>query len=374
MPLLVIVFVSFAFEGLLTGKARLDLPVVDLDESDASRRLIDDLQSVESLSIKERNWSGESFDGSDAANVFDGGRKIAVLVIPKGYAADREQGSATLEFYVDPAQARSAALLGFTVQSRLQVDDFVETAVRVAAIESNQSEVAIRADVEAELARALDDPSTRLSQTGVVEGRSLPGPYEQTVPGFALMFSVFLASYVAVQITLEKKESGTWYRTLSSPVSRPVVVLGMVSSAFSLGVMQTVVLFAIGKFVFGMELGSSYIGLAATILLFQLMPAGLGLLLAGLTDNITLQSNIANLGVMFFAVLGGAMVPIFLLPSWMQIMSAFTPHFWAMQSFNDLMFRGKDLTDIAPRLAVLAAWGLVPMALGLFRFQFQRYL
>lgn len=58
----------------------------------------------------------------------------------------------------------------------------------------------------------------------------------------------------------------------------------------------------------------------------------------------------------------------------MQYLAQFTPHYWAMQSLHDLMFRGRELADVAYRLGVLSLFALIPFAAGLLRFQFQRYL
>ncbi len=371
LPLIMIVFVSFAFEKLLIGDPRLDLSVVDLDDSAASRDLTHDLDEV--VSVKEHAWDQDRFTGEDAAGLFGSGRRVAVLVIPRQFEERRAADEPSpLQLYVDPAQRGLASTLRSAVENRLQSEDLLETTTTVVAEVSGRPSEEVRPDVEAALAEALSDPSIPIDEQDLIEGRSLPSAFEQTVPGFTLMFSVFLASAVAGQIALERRTRGTWFRTLASPVGRPVVVLGTVLAAFSLGVLQSVILFAIGRFAFGMELGSEYLGLALAIILFQMVPAGLGLALAGYTDNIQLQNNIINLSVLLFAVIGGALLPLFLLPDWMQFLSRFTPHFWAMQSLHDLMFRGRDLADVAFKLSILAVFAVIPLTLGFLRFQFQR--
>lgn len=373
VPLIMIVFVSYAFEGVLKGDYRLDLPVVDLDHTASSRALIDDLRTV--AAVKQQRWDSEQFTTDDAVDAFGGGRRAAVLVVPKGFAASQQRGERiSLRLYIDPAQQGVASMLASTVQGRLQLHQFVTTAVAMVADASGQGAADVADRVQTQVIADLARPQIAVETRGVRQGESLPSPFEQTVPGFTLMFSVFLAAAVSSQITIEKAMLGTWERTLMSPVRRPVVALGAVLAALTVGVIQTVLLFAIGRIVFGMELGGAYLGLGATILLFQLMPAGLGLLLAGWTDNLVLQNNLVNLSVMLMAFLGGAVVPLFLLPHWMQFFSRFTPHYWAMQSLQDLMFRGRGMRAVAPNLGLLAVFGLFPLMLGLLRFQFQRDL
>lgn len=305
LPLVIIIFVSFALEGLVTGGPRLKLPVVDLDRSATSRALVGQLDEV--VEIERRDWDKDEFTGDDAAGLFGGGRRVAVLVIPQGYEAALAAGDdLPLRFYLDPAQRGLATNLRLVVQGQLRATEFVETTVALVAAAAGQPEEQVRPEVESELAAALGDSASAVRELSVTEGSSLPSAFEQTVPGFTLMFSVFLGAMVSTTILYEKQRSGTWYRTLASPVRRPVVVLGILLTAFSLGVVQTTLLFAIGRFAFGMELGSEYVGLALVVLLFQMFPAGLGLLVAGWTDNIVLQSNLFNIGTIFLGIIGAA--------------------------------------------------------------------
>jgi ABC-2 type transport system permease protein len=77
-----------------------------------------------------------------------------------------------------------------------------------------------------------------------------------------------------------------------------------------------------------------------------------------------------NLLVIVLAAFGGSLVPIFLLPGWMEALAAFTPNYWAMQSFQDVMFRGASVADIALNLAVLLAFAVALLGAGLARFRY----
>jgi hypothetical protein len=53
-------------------------------------------------------------------------------------------------------------------------------------------------------------------------------------------------------------------------------------------------------------------------------------------------------------------------------LASFTPNYWAMQAFQDLMFRGATIPDVATNLGLLMAFAAALFAAGLARFTFAR--
>jgi ABC-2 type transport system permease protein len=53
------------------------------------------------------------------------------------------------------------------------------------------------------------------------------------------------------------------------------------------------------------------------------------------------------------------MWPLDIVPRPMQVIGHVTPHAWAMDGWQELIFEGNGLADILPNLAVLAGAGLL---------------
>ena len=68
--------------------------------------------------------------------------------------------------------------------------------------------------------------------------------------------------------------------------------------------------------------------------------------------------------------LGGALVPVFLLPQWVQELSIITPQYWALDSIQRLTILGDGLTDVLPQLGVLLAFAAAFFTVGFLRFRF----
>jgi ABC-2 type transport system permease protein len=68
------------------------------------------------------------------------------------------------------------------------------------------------------------------------------------------------------------------------------------------------------------------------------------------------------------AALGGLWLPEELMPHFAQVLSHFTPQFWAQQGFQQVMVHGAHIADIWKTLAVLLAFGAAGLIVALWRF------
>ncbi len=68
---------------------------------------------------------------------------------------------------------------------------------------------------------------------------------------------------------------------------------------------------------------------------------------------------------MGMAAIGGCWWPITIEPHWLQTVAHLFPTAWAMEAFNDLMLRERQLRDILPALGALTIFGVLYWVLGL---------
>jgi ABC-2 type transport system permease protein len=65
------------------------------------------------------------------------------------------------------------------------------------------------------------------------------------------------------------------------------------------------------------------------------------------------------------AMIGGGMVPLFVMPSWMQDLASASPVKWAILSLEGAIWRDFSTTEMLLPLAILVAVGLLGFGLGL---------
>jgi ABC-2 type transport system permease protein len=69
---------------------------------------------------------------------------------------------------------------------------------------------------------------------------------------------------------------------------------------------------------------------------------------------------------MLLGVLGGAMVPGELFGEPMSTITRLMPHYWAIDPFRALAFRGASIADILVRLGVLVSYAAVLAGIGIW--------
>lgn len=342
VPLILIVLLSIALEGILTGQGRLRVSVVDLDGTEESRALLGSLDEIEDVSVRLEVADAGDFNVADAASLLDRGQRLMVLVIPAGYSdAVRSGLGADLVTYTDPAQPRFASLIRSGV---------------VAKFSEQQEQVPL--------------PTVSVREEPLVEGTSLPSAFEQTVPGLTVMYSVYVGGLLATFVAFEKRTHRTWDRLLVAPLSRRTILLAKLFAAYTVGVLQMALLLAVGRIAFGMEV-SNLGGVAIVAAVYLFTPVALGVLIASFVDEFRAVTSVENLVAVTLAALGGSLVPIFLLPAWMEAIAVFTPHYWALDALQDLMFRGAAIWDVTLNVLILAIFAVGIFFAGLARFRLQ---
>jgi ABC-2 type transport system permease protein len=119
---------------------------------------------------------------------------------------------------------------------------------------------------------------------------------------------------------------------------------------------------------------------------FGVRPASPGLLVLALlvvpTGFVGLMMLVASLGrteegasgagwalMMPMSMLGGGMIPLAMMPAWIQPFSYASPVRWAIISFEGAIWRGFSLAEMALPCAILIGIGAVAFAIGARRFQ-----
>jgi ABC-2 type transport system permease protein len=94
-------------------------------------------------------------------------------------------------------------------------------------------------------------------------------------------------------------------------------------------------------------------------------------LLAALARTYAQIDALSMLIIMPLAALGGAMWPIEITPPFMQSIALFLPTGWAMRGFHDIITRGLGLQEVLLEAGVLVAFGVVFLAIGVWRFRYE---
>jgi ABC-2 type transport system permease protein len=122
--------------------------------------------------------------------------------------------------------------------------------------------------------------------------------------------------------------------------------------------------------VFDMRIGGDAWALAPLIVAFSICLVFLGVCVTALCRTAQQAGAFAYLGMVLFGAIGGAFVPIDLLPTWARVVAPATPTYWAMRGMRSVVLDGRGVGSIALPSAVLLGMSVVFALVALRRLRF----
>jgi ABC-2 type transport system permease protein len=194
--------------------------------------------------------------------------------------------------------------------------------------------------------------------------------YAHSFAGMSIQFLLFAMSNLGMEILLERQR-GLWKRLRSAPVGRLTLLGGKVASGAIISLMVLGVCFAVAILVFGVRIHGSVVGFVAICVACALMAASFGLLVAAVGNSPAAARGITTLAVLMMVMLGGAWVPIFVFPAWLQKATKVVPVRWAVDGFDSMTWRGLPLADAVMPTVMLLGFAVLFSAISVARFRWE---
>ncbi len=199
---------------------------------------------------------------------------------------------------------------------------------------------------------------------------STPTSVEQNVPAYTIYGVFFIIQTIAVSI-FEEKNSGAFRRLKSAPLSKTTYLLGKGLSYYTVNLVQVTLMFTVGVLVFHLNLGNSPLSLVVISLVTSLASTGMGMMMTCFVKSLEQANSVGTMLGVVLSVVGGMMVPSYVMPEFMQKLSLFTPHAWALSAYQDIIVRGLDLPRVLPNLGILGLFALGFWGIAIWRFKFE---
>jgi ABC-2 type transport system permease protein len=188
--------------------------------------------------------------------------------------------------------------------------------------------------------------------------------------GMGIQGLLFFAIDFAIGMVRDRR-LGLWKRLRAAPLSR-LMLLG--SRWISSGIIGLVVLSAVlafGSVLYGIRIHGSLFGFVLLAVASSLMVSSFGLLIAAIGRTEGQCRAFAVPAVLTMSFLGGAWIPTFMMPAWVQPVSKVLPTRWAVDGFDLVTWRGLGLTEALPSLGVVLLFALVFAGIALARFRWE---
>lgn len=381
MPMVFIAVLGFTTGQLLTGRSReiLRLVLVDQDRGPLAQRLAADLRRDTRIELLE----AESVHAAEA-RVHRGDATAAVVIGP---AFSSRAAQVTLIDLIDlpdrrlagglssldiailsratlPLTRAAVAQMVFSRASRVLVRDVVSRLPLVQVFIESQPGLAI------EERKGQAAPETDPYFADLVPYRQVV--YLALVPAHSVLFAFFLLTIMARSFSGER-DAGTLLRLVAAPVGSAALTVGKTAPFYLLSVLQGVLLFMAGRFLFGMPWGDRPWLLPLVVACTSLSVTGLGLLLASWVRTESQAVSYGTFISLTLAAISGCLVPRDWMPDIMQRISLGTPHAWALMAYDELLSGNPpDLGRVYSACAMLVGFAALFFTAGLWRFRFWR--
>ncbi|MBI5154278.1 ABC transporter permease [Candidatus Poribacteria bacterium] len=186
--------------------------------------------------------------------------------------------------------------------------------------------------------------------------------YNITFPSAILWGLLGCVSAFAISLVTERT-GGTLQRLLISPMGFAEILAGKGLACFLACVGTTVVLLTIGVLGPGVRV-SSFPLLALAIVCTALCFVGVMMFVSVLGKT---EASVSGAGWAIFivwAMLGGGMIPLYMMPPFMQTLSHFSPVKWGVLALEGAIWRDFTPKEMALPCGVLVGVGLVFFAVG----------
>ena len=168
--------------------------------------------------------------------------------------------------------------------------------------------------------------------------------------GFIIMFMLIRGMRTAYRI-FDEKDENIYMRIFMAPVRTSEYYLAGIISGY-ISILIQVILGIISINMLNIEIGLKNIELFIILSLVGLVSISLALCCGAFAKNRTEASNTFNFANMLLLMVGGAFVPLEIMPSLIEKISYFTPIRWAMKTISDIQ-QGYNFSETYKYLFIL---------------------
>ena len=398
-PILIAAFFGSLF-GTGSKMAGIPIGVVDQDHSPLSQRVVAALQAESSL----KTTAGEE---AELLAQVRAGKLRAVAVLPAGLGEQAGRAlfgagaKPEIALHFDPSQASALAVVrGLLAQTVMQ--EVSRSSFSPAALSDVQKQVSEATGMPAEQREALVKMFDAISQVQRSEaaasaasgnapgGLSMPyttreieavqstanaapvayNSYAHSFAGMGVQFILMSGVDMALGLLLMRR-LGLWKRLRAAPLSRAQLLGSRIAASALISLIVFAVLYAVAIAAFGVRVLGSPAGFALVLVCFALLTASFGLLVAALGRTPEATRGLAILATLLMVMLGGAWVPAFIFPEWLQTVSLAVPTRWAVDALDAMTWRGQPFSEALLPSGVMLAFSAAFALVAIWRFRWE---
>jgi ABC-2 type transport system permease protein len=397
-PVLIGAFMGAVLGGAPAKPAAVPFAVVDLDRSDISQRIIAAMSKDGAFSVRQ-------LPEAQAIDLVRKGKVSVAAIIPQGFGAKasqalfrRDTAKPQIDLHFDPSQAMTLAMIkGLLTQHIMQVVSAASFGGDAQAIAYLRDNVAKNASLDAGLRadllnmyKSVEQVQRQRHSNGTADVATPPGlampyvthdfevtngarnynPYAHSFASMTVQFILLMGVELGVGLLLMRR-MGLWQRLRAAPLSRATVLGSRIAAGTIVALLLIGGIFAAAILLFGVRIEGSVLGFVGVAATFAALTSSLGLLIAAVGRTPEATRGMAIVLTLLLVMLGGAWVPTFVFPEWLQSATRYVPTRWAIDGFDAVTWRAQGLDAVLWPMAAMLGLSAVLSAVAVYLFRWE---
>ena len=356
-PIVIAAFFGSIFGGGTDKPTRIPIAFADRDASALSQAVAASVKADPAFEVKE-------VDEPTAVTLAREGKVRAAVVLPPGFGEQTRNAllagadKPVVAVHYDPSQATAMTLVrGLLAQHVMKAVG--ESLGRTAPGSAGAS----RSD-------AFSLPFTTRAVESTASTDKPYNGYAHSVAGMGVQFILFMGIEVGVGVLLARR-LGLWKRLRAAPLSRGLLLGSHIASGAITALVLLAIIYAAAIAIFHVRIDGSVAGFVGIAIAFALLTSSFGLLIAAIGKTPEATRGLAIFATLVMVMLGGAWVPSFVFPPWLQTASLVVPTRWAVDGLDAMTWRGLGFDAAIAPIVVLLAFSALFAAIAIWRFDWE---
>ncbi|MEN8212078.1 MAG: ABC transporter permease [Thermodesulfobacteriota bacterium] len=401
MPAFLVLLITLVQENVL--KANIKVLFIDHDRGEISQnieKLLEDSDTIELV----KEFKGAAVTVNDANRAVSEGTYQFCIILPEGITSAVKQKSFNhvkknmlgtnsktevvipeITLYFDPTiqgsykiainNILSRVVIG--VEQKLKLKNFLDLLpekIKTGIPEEFRPffpetfDTTFLNDLEKNDSKTIIINEKSATQMGFVKP---PTSVQQNIPAWSLFGIFFIVVPIAGSL-INERDTGTMLRLKAMPVSYFTLMSGKIAAYTMVCFGQFGIILFIGKYILPLfnapafEAGQHYFTFSLILLSSIFAATGYGILLGTVMKTYEQASMFAPVSVVIAAAIGGIMIPLYAMPSFMQPLSILSPLCWGQNAFYDILLRGGGLQSALPEIIALLSFFIITLLLSCF--------
>jgi ABC-2 type transport system permease protein len=369
LPIALITLFALAF-GAMGGSSKPKPKVllyVDLDQSATTQGIVTKLDSSKNLSLKKTTEK-------EGVELVKSGDELAVILFHSGFEDSVKLGKAIpLEMRYDEAREMEIGFIQGALMSQIMEaigPDYSKTNIDQ-QIEKNYAHLG--PEIVAQIKQQAGNNSGEKQQSGITitkleRSGNTNWALVQAVAGTAVMMLLFSVAGIGAGL-MEERDSGTLRKLMYAPIHPNQLLYGKMITALIISTIQLLVMFVFASLVFGLDLSMNATGLLIMIAATAFTCSSFGIFIASISRSRKQAEGLTTIVVLSMSAIGGSMMPLPVMPDFMQNIAVISVNYWSIQGFYDIFWREQEMINILIKAGVLIGIGITMLLVSIAFFK-----